>query len=628
MAVKRENVVLRFGAFELDSRSRELRKHGVRIKLHEKPFQLLEALIERPGELITRKELQERLWPGDTFVEFESGLNNAVSRLREALADSADSPRYIETVPRRGYRFVAPVETPPLEPVHEPVTVLPVAPPPAPRRRSSWIGAFAFGLLALILSAVAYRSFSSHDAVIRSIAVLPLSYRGTAVDTDGEFLADGMTGALITELSKINELKVISETSVKRFKNTNKRLPEIAEELGADAVIEGAVEREGDRVRVIVQMIHAASDSHIWSEKYERALGSLLTLQNEIAIAIAREVRATLTPNVESRVAAADIHPDAFVHYMKGRQLLSRKTETELYLALDHFQQVIRLEPNYAPAFAGIARTWQELAGWNAYIMPREGFPKAKAAAKRALELDRASAEAHTSLAFTLEVYDWDLPAAESQYQQAIAQNKNYAPAHQLYAQHLNRTGRPEEALKEARRAFELDPLAPEVNLALAMMFLGNGLLEEAQAQFDKLIELDPAYFEAYVHLADLLMRLKKPEEALAAAKRGVELSQNSPHPLDFLARISFRSGKRNEAQALFRELERSPKAASYHLATLSFVLGYPDKGFKWLRQACDERSPDMAFLQIVIARDSLPFKPFAEDARLKDILRCAALPP
>src|SRR6266852_4750050 len=407
-----------FGSFEVNPSTGELRKQGIRIKIHEKPFQVLLALIEHPGEVVTRKELQERLWPSDTFVEFENGLNNAISRLREALGDTAESPRFIETVPRRGYRFT--------------IEVSQAAPSPSTSSFKRWL--FAIGLsvgVALLLGVVFHFALPSSKA-IHSVAVLP--FRNLGAGTTDDYFADGMTDAVTTELAKLGVSKVISETSVAKFKNTKESVPQIARALGVDAVVEGAVLREGDRVRITVQLIRADIDRHLWADSYQRQMTDILALQDEVALGVAHAIKLELSPGAPGRLTSPkQVNPDAYEAYLKGRYFMEKRDEESLPRAKDYFQQAVQLDPNYAPAYAGLSDYYMLTDA----LPPEQAVPKAREYAQETLRLDSTLPDSHTSLAYIYFYFDWNWPGADQEFKRAIALAPGLVRSHRWYAIYL-----------------------------------------------------------------------------------------------------------------------------------------------------------------------------------------------
>jgi TolB-like protein/DNA-binding winged helix-turn-helix (wHTH) protein len=427
------SVRLRFGVFELDLRAGELRKHGLRVRLQEQPFQVLAMLLEHPGEVVTREELQKKLWPADTFVDFDHGLNKAVNKIREALSDSAESPRFVETVARRGYRFLAEVKVADAAPIRSPELATEPHPTAEARDRPdvaekvamskrllpslAWkISAFALLLLMASLAAWKLHSRNRPSPVIRSLAVLPLE--SLSSDASQDYFADGMTDELISDLGQISALRVISRTSVMAYKRARKPLPQIARELNVDAVVEGTVLRSGDQVRITAQLIEASADKHLWSQSYEGQLRDTLALQSKVARAIADQIQISLNPREQAALKSARVvNPEAYVSYLKGRYFWNKRSAESLKVALAYFKQAIDEDPAYAQAYSGLADTYALLGDWQYAVMtPKEALPKAKAAAIRAMELDSTLGEAHNSLAFCLDGFDWDFNSARRNF--------------------------------------------------------------------------------------------------------------------------------------------------------------------------------------------------------------------
>jgi TolB-like protein/DNA-binding winged helix-turn-helix (wHTH) protein/cytochrome c-type biogenesis protein CcmH/NrfG len=626
---------LRFGVFELDGVAGELRKNGARVRVSGQPLRVLELLVQRPGDLVTRGELRNELWPADTFVDFEHNLNTAVKRLRAALGDSADSPRFIETVPRRGYRFLAPVElveptrvadvaAAATSPVAKEVTGSPAASltASAPRR---WWPAVAGGVLMVALGTVMYWASRPRPVAagpIRSIAVLPL--QNLSGDPDQEFFADGMTEALILELSRIKQLRVTSRTSAMHYRKTSKRAPEIAGELGVDAIIEGSVQREGDRIRVTVQLIRAADDGHMWSNAYDRQLDSLLSLHRDVGRAIAAEVHTTVMPESPATLAVRRIDPDVYLLYLRGRQLVTRQTEPELRQALKYFEQVAAAEPNFAPAHAAIATVWEAMAGAGSFVAPREAFPRIRAAARRALEVDPNFPEALALMATVEELYEWRLDAAEAAYKHAIDVAPNNADVLERYSLHLARRLRRTEALEMAERAHALDPRSAAVLITLASRLSEVGRRDDALKRMEQARDLDPSHYEGWVHLSHVYESLKRPVEQVAAARKGVELSAAAPHALHALARAFATTGHTRDAALIVDELDRRPiQRNPFELARLQLLLKRTERSLYWLERACNERAPSMAFFSYISS--AAGFDSIRKQPRFTSIQECAA---
>lgn len=461
-----------FGPFEADLRSGELRKHGVRLKLQDQPFQVLALLLEHAGDVVTREELRQRLWPADTFVDFDTGLNSAVKKLRDVLADSADEPRYIETIPRRGYRFIAllvdpnpatvpsSAPDPGLHPLHETASSQ-----PADSAVTSGESFFftrlrlLFGAAALLLLLVAgflvYRKTlagGTKQPAIKSLAVLPLT--NLSGDASQDYLADGMTEALIGTLSGIHNLRVTSRTSVMRFQDTHLSVPEIARTLQVDAIVEGSVIRDGSRIRVHAQLIRAATDEHFWSETYDRELRDVLALQSDVAQSIAQKVAVTITGEERARLTAArPVSPEVYESYLRGRSILDKTySRSGLEESIGYFEEATKRDATFAPAYLGLADAYDKLGTIFVGTPPSEVRPKVVNAARKALELDPGLAEAHVLLA---DVYQeqWRWRDAEAEYKRALDLNPNDAAAHVGFARWLLTQGRTEEAVTWTARS-------------------------------------------------------------------------------------------------------------------------------------------------------------------------------
>jgi TolB-like protein/DNA-binding winged helix-turn-helix (wHTH) protein/Tfp pilus assembly protein PilF len=499
---------LGFGVFEVDLRAGQLTKRGLRLRLQEQPFQVLAMLLEKPGELVTREELRSRLWPS-TVVDFDHGLNKAISKIREALGDSVESPRFVETVARRGYRFLADVavidtadgqrEAAPDDLARPNPAFVDLTHAGALPKRS--LGPYAWRLLGFIFALVLTASLSwifyfrnQSSPKILSLAVLPLE--NVSGDASQDYFADGMTDELITHLAQISALRVVSRTSVMTYKGVRKPLAQIGGELNVDAVVEGSVLRSGERVRITAQLIRVPADKHVWAQSYEGDIRDTLALQNKVARAIVEQIRVTLNRHEQAALEHAKaVNPEAFQAYLAGRYFWNKRTGDGLKKAIDYFNQAIEKDPNYAQAYAGLADAYALSGDWEYGILsPEDAFPKAKAAATKALALDDNLAEAHTSLAFVLDLYDWDWESAEQEYKRAIALNPGYATAHHWYAWHLIVMGRNSEALAESRKAESLDPLSPIISADLADALCVAHLYDESVQQSRKTLEMHP-YF-------------------------------------------------------------------------------------------------------------------------------------
>ena len=629
---------LRFGVFEADLGNGELRKHGLRVRLQAQPFQVLAMLLEHPGEIVTREELQKKLWPGDTLVDFDHGLNKSINKIRDALGDSAESPRFVETVARRGYRFLAEVKSVDGSGYRN-VAELPTT---ATRTSSEDIGiqsgkaatrkyVLTKPLLAVIIAAgvVAALAFwavrvrGRPRPVIHSLGVLPLE--SLSGDAAQDYFADGMTDELITNLGRISALRVISRTSVMPYKGVRRPLPQIARELGVDAVVEGTVLRSGNRVRITAQLIEAPTDKHLWAQSYEGDLGDTLTLQNHVASAIAEEIRITLSPQEEGALKTArGVDPEAYVSYLKGRYFWNKRTGESLTKAIEYFNEAIAKDPTYAQAYAGLADSYDLLGNSDfAVLSPQEAYPKAKAAAIRALELDNSLGEAHTSLALSLETFEWQWDAAEHEYRKALALNPGYATAHQWYAIQLSLLGRFDESIAEMRKAESLDPLSLIISAGLADVLFAARRYDEAIQQSRKTIDIDPNFAIAHFELGQGLAQKGRYNEAIAELRKANDLSGGDTTCTAVLAYAYAASGRNDEAIKLLNELKSKPNHRfSYAVHEALVYAGLHDKHQAMARlENASQHHFDVLLLR------SPAFDPLRSEPEFRNLMQRIGLP-
>src|SRR3984885_8246389 len=624
----------RFGVFEADLRLGRLTKHGKRIRLQEQPFRLLVMLLEQPGELVTREELRVRLWPRTT-VDFDHGLNKAISKVRDAIGDSAENPRFIETVARRGYRFLADVAAvhdgqPETVAEHlaiaaEPEPVQPIdagtSPGRPPRALAWWLSGFGLVLVLAIALASIFYPWRHAEATVHSLAVLPLE--NLSGDASQEYLADGMTEELITDLGQIDALRVISRTSVMTYKNARKPLAQVARELNVQAVVEGSVLRSGDHVRITAQLIRLPADEHIWAHSYEGDLRDTLVLQNQVAQAIANQIRVTVSGQQRVQNPRA-VNAQAYDSYLKGRYYWNKRTIEGLKEAINYFKQSISIDPGYAEAYSGLADSYALAGDWaNGILPPSEAFPLAKAAANEALALNDRLAEAHTSLALVLDLYYWDWDAAEKQYALAINLNPGYAVAHEWYAWHLLLLGHGAEALFEMRRAESLDPVSPVIRSNLADVLTVSHLFEDSVRQSWRKRALDPNFAIGHFHLAEALVQQRQYEAAIAEFQQAIELSGHLALFDANLAHAYALSGRRADALKIAKDMEArlDLNPAAGRIALIYVGLGDLDQAMNWLNKAYDAR-----FNPEVLVRPT--FDPLRSDARFRELRRRLGLPP
>jgi TolB-like protein/DNA-binding winged helix-turn-helix (wHTH) protein/Tfp pilus assembly protein PilF len=637
----------RFGEFVLDLETAELRNNGNKTSLQGQPLQILEVLLERPGKLVTREELKKRLWPSDTFVDFDQSLNRAVNRLREALNDSAEKPRFIETLPRRGYRFIAQVSlagsnavVDAAEANHLPSRVDPVlsqapasdnlwAPElPTGAAHSKWgYGAGVVAAVVIVLAVAAIQSGrvrlseAAPSRNIQSLAVLPLE--NLSGNPGQDYFADGMTDQLITSLGQIRSLRVISRTSAMQYRGVHKSLPLIARELQVDAIVEGTVLRSGDKVRITAQLIEASADKHLWAQSYERDLKDVLVLQHEIASAIAKQIRMTLTPGEQIR--AGTEHPvnlEAYESYWRGEYFLNRGTPDSIRKAADYFQQAIEKDPNYPAAYTKLAACYQILGNMEADLPM---VARAKSLMAKALELDPQFASAHAERGFYLIDYDFDFAAGGSELQRAIELDPNGADGHLGLSGYYAAMSRMQESVQEVQRARELDPLDLIVSESLCTMLYFARRYDEALAQCKANLDLDPGSLSSYTQLGAIYAAKGLDSQAVGAFIRSEKLGGASPAMIAALKAGARGSGLPGFYTA-WLQFQRSSIAAGKEdpmkvAAFYSFARD-TDKALTWLEKAFKARRPNIIFLGV-----DPTFDPLRSDPRFPSLLRQIGLP-
>ena len=583
-----------FGVFEFDPRTGELRKAGTRVRLSGQPATVLALLVARPGELVTREELRGELWPGETFVDFERNLNSAIKRLRAALGDSGETPRFIETLPRRGYRFLLPVRSSdePVPPDH------PAGAPPATWRRSRTLAA-SVALAACVTVLVALVALPRPARQYDAIAVLPfVLVDGESVESDS--LAFGVAEALITELSSLEGPRVISQTSSLRYRGSGKPLPQIARELGVDAVVEGSIQREADRVRITVQLIDAETDAHLWAESYEREIGSVLAVADDVARAVARAIHVRVAGPEAVVAPATDVvdPPDVALAYLRGRYHLSRGNEADFSRARSYFEEALALDPSHAPSHAGLAD----------YFIVTDALPvdvglsNARTHARQALTLDEHLPDAHTSLAFVHFYADWDWEAAERAFERALALNGRHVRALRWYGLFLSAMGRHDEAIERVEAALAIDPLAIVNHDAAATVRFAARDFAASTAIGRAISELDAFDVRAYEHQALGLIQLGQAPAALALAERG--LSTTGPSiVLELIRSVSLaRMGQLDDATRAFERMSQGTGSAEVSPVFKAIALlshGAHDRAIEELERAHARHDPYLVLLRV-----------------------------
>ena len=592
--------------FEVDLASGDVRKAGVRVHLLGRPFQVLASLLERPGELVTRRDLQQRLWTDDTHVEFENGLNNAISKLRDALGDSADSPRVIETIPKRGYRFIAPIE--------------PVSGAPAPAVTGSRWAKAAVALLAIMLTgglAVAYRVLRPPALAPHSVAVLPFATAAPDHANGDAYLAFGFSDALTSELSRVPALRVISQTSALRYQNANMRLPDIARELNVGAIVEGSLVREGDRIRVTVQLIDAAQDEHLWAETFRVSAAEIARSQGALAQKVAAAIGAVLTGNTVAAVAPPrESNPVVDDLLLRGRYFMSVGTEAGRDQALALFNEALEKDPDHALLHAALA---------DYYVLTNSmetttAIPRARAHVERALALDPASAEAHVTLGFVQYYGEWNWSAAEVQFQRALALNPTLTRARRWYAMFLAAMGRHDEAIREIDRVLDVDPVSLHALDSAAQVYFHSRRADRLVDMAQRLRALSPGSPLGYEALAGAHVLKGEYSEALDAAQQGLRLSDGDALFVAIAAFAEGALGRRDAARARARELVQRSETSfipPFLIAIAHVGAGDRQRALNALEQGHASKDAYLVFLNASPWMDAL-----REDERCRAIVK------
>ena len=628
--------VVRFGPFAVDLQNGELHKHGTKLRLHGQPVQVLGVLLERPGEVVTREELRARLWGSETFVDFEHGLHAAVNKLRGALNDSAEDPRYIETVPRRGYRFIGAIDPGEPAPAADTPSAAAAAVPavaesstgsPTPRRAFpvQYVTAvlIVFALVAAVWSYRATPWDGTDDRVM--LAVLP--FENLSGDADQEYFSDGLTEELTASLGELDpsRLGVIARTSATVYKHTEKPVRQISRELGVEYVLEGSVRQDGERIRVTTQLIRASDETHIWADTYDRTLGDLLAVQTEIARAVAGELQVRL-PGVApaSSAAARQVRWEAHEAALRGRYFLEQRTAQAIGTAREYFDRAIALEPNYPLAYVGLADA-HILAVTYANAPAKDAIAHARAALLRARAVDEQNAAVHAFLGVIHAEYDWDWTGAEQAFRRAVQLNPNFAYAHKLYSEYLSYVGRFEEAIAEARLARRLDPLSLITNAHVGLVLYRARKYEAALDVLNQAMELNPDHPLPYLPRGLALSMLERHHEAITALEKGLAVSDGSSEMLAQLGVAYGRAGLASRARAMLAELQT--RAQTQHVSPFAFALahvgaGEPEKAIDALEAAYRSRE-----WYLCVLKTEPVFDPLRGNPRFEDLLRQLNLP-
>jgi TolB-like protein/DNA-binding winged helix-turn-helix (wHTH) protein/Tfp pilus assembly protein PilF len=617
-----------FGRFRVDSVERILLADGRPVSLTPKAFETLLDLLEHSGHILEKDELLEHVWPG-TFVE-EGTLVQNVSTLRKVLGEAPDGSAYIETIPRRGYRFAGAVRVTDFEPGSE--GNFPPVPIATARRVGTpgWIVGLSIAAVSLVILFFTRENiWPRPDPAPKKIMLAILPFENLSGDSQQEYFSSGLTEEMITQLGDLepNRLGVIARTSAMQYKGGKKDTRQIGRELGVDYILEGSVRREGDRVRITAQLIQVKDQTHLWARDYDRNLRDILALQSDVAGAIAREIKLKLTSEESARLAGAPaLNPEAYEVYLKGRYFWNKRTEDGFVKAIRYFEQATALDPNYAQPYAGLADSYALLGSMpNLEISRGEAMPKAKAAALKALQLNDSLADAHTSLAFVEMQYEWDWPSSEKEFKRALELNPNYATAHQWYAVWLMSQGKQVAALEEERRAQEADPLSTIIKTDTAQLLVYAGRYDEAVQQAQRALEIDSGFLLGHDYLALAYTAKKDYQHAISEFQRVLAISKEDVWASSGMAWTYALAGQRRKSEAILRDILHGAKNRedlALQLAMVYAALGENDQAFAWLEKAYQRREGGL-----ILFNAGPEFQSLHLDPRFDDLTQRVGLP-
>lgn len=587
--------IVEFGAFQIDLQSGELRKNGVSIKLGSREAHVLVALIENPGQLVTRSELRQRLWPDDTFVEFDNGLNNAISRLRSALSDTADSPRFVQTVPRQGYRFAAPVNRRPS------VKKRPKFP--------GWPRVAAAAVAVLLLAAFSWRHFSYASGRIGSVAVLPFAVINPVDGLGGQYLSAAVTDAVLAKLSAVRNLTVATPKNVATYATANATVPQIARRLHVDAIAEGAVRIGNSDLQVSVQLVDSRGAT-IWSESYQQQLRDFPLLTRSVVRGIIRAARVQLSPQDQQMFALQqEVSPQAFEAFEKGVYCLSQQTENSRDRALGYFREAVAAAPNFAEAYAGLANYYVNTSS----VPPEIAIPGAKSYAVKAIELNGVIPYPHTALAVSEFYGDWDWSASEQEFRRSLALNPGFERTHRLYAALLSSEARVDDAVQQIHEAHDIDPLSIPVYNRAAHVWINARQYNQAADQANQLLALNPTSVPGHEALGTAFLFQGKYAQAVREFEEAAATKRDSPHANALLGAAYARWGKNSLAAQQLGELQRLDQSGyvpPYWYAIVYASSGDTVDALNWLQRAYQEHDPHLVDLKVSPWFDSLHEEP------------------
>src|SRR5262252_6906175 len=622
--------IVRFSVFELDFQGRVLRKHGMRIRCQGQPLQVLAALLEKPGVLVTREELRQRVWPEDTFVDFDHAVNTAIKKIRIALGDEADNPRFVQTLPRRGYRFICPVvgDGQLAEAEYRAAAATPVAVTgpidPGLSARPRFLVTILVSCFAVALAGMVYFSWRRMDAGYPSpgsgyvmLAVLP--FQNLSGDPSQDYFSDGLTEEMIAQLGPLSpdHLGVIARTSTMAYKHTSKNVKQIGSELGVGYILESSVRREGNQIRISVQLIRVHDQLQVWARSYDRHISHSIEVQEEVAKAVAEQIDIKLSSSYKGRTSPHHLDAEANEAYLRGRYFWNQFTPEGYRKAISYFQQAIERDSNFAEAYSGLADSYNFLVVTDS-IPANEGRAKAPGAARRAVSLGFNLAEPHASLGVAITRSEWNWTGAENEVTRAITLNPSDAMAHRFYASILGATGRHREAWEQINEAMRLDPLSLPNNAEVVLTLYYARNYDQAIEQSKKAIQLDPNYVRTHFWLGRVYSQKGMHKEAIAASKKILESMPDSTLGLTEMAYSLAVAGRRNEARQILQRLEARSTSAfvpAYNFAVIHIALNEEEVAMKCMQQAYENHDWALVVLAVEPRLD-----PLRRDPRFQEI--------
>jgi TolB-like protein/DNA-binding winged helix-turn-helix (wHTH) protein len=634
----------RFEDFEVDLRAAEVRQNGHRIKLQEKSFQILCLLLERAGDIVTREELKQRLWPMDPFIHFEESLNTNLNRLRRALGDCASEQKFIKTIPRQGYRFCTPVtwidnggggSAVRLEPSASSIGGNGTAKQPLRQAQvfpaHPWVGVTLAFVVMLALGGFAYQQWLRHSAQASGgphrDTILVTPFENLSGDPSQQYLSDGLTAEMITRLGAISpgQLSAIARSTAMQYEGAHKPIEEMARETHADYVLEGSFQRQGDRVRITAELFRAQDHGSIWTKAYDRKAEDLLTIQREVADRIAESLSLeVLSPAGRTATAANTVNPEAYDAYLKGLLEMNVQSRNDIQKSIASLELASRKDAQFAPAYAALANAYNMSADWG-YLRPTEGYPKAKSAAQKALAIDNTLADAHLANAEVLHVYDWDWAGADQEYIRGLELNPSSAMGHSFYANYLTDVGRYPEALAEVRRAQELDPYSLLTHSMICFVHLRAREYKVGIQECTEDLELDPQFWPGHVWLGYMYMYTRQYADSVGEFRRALVLSGNESSILPSLAMAEGFAGHTEEAKKLLGEIRAGAKqayVAPYDLADVYIGLGDKEQALAMLAKSMEAHDAELLLLATAPEFDVLH-----EDPRFKAMIARIGFP-